>query len=405
MNQLLKKWCYNNCKKVGILVPLFFLFINASAQINLIPNSGFEDTLDLTMDGRGQSSLKNWHNLDSLRPNNCGFVYFNYNSPDFTLRPPINSSFQQDTKSGFGFIDATTFFISSGYSTIRGVPSVRLKNKLIAGKKYCGKVFVYPSDIGDTYTNGFGMYFDNGQLDTIVAKDSSGIYPFVNPQVITSAIITDTVNWTKISNSFIANGTETHCHLANFLSDAGTDTIYRNLFGVCHCTEVAIDDVGLIPVDIANWLPNVYTTLGDSVYIGLPIYEVPDAVWYTINGVQIAKGSGITIKATQSITQYIQAIDVCDRIAYDTVTVYAYPTLNSSLSTNNFQLSIIPNPAKETFAVQKVYGTKVQLVNMYGQVVQEQKVVNNNATFNVGNLARGVYFVKGERQLGKVVLE
>jgi Secretion system C-terminal sorting domain len=68
-------------------------------------------------------------------------------------------------------------------------------------------------------------------------------------------------------------------------------------------------------------------------------------------------------------------------------------------------IKIYPNPAKEIFAVVKVLGTKVQLVNMYGQIVQEQVVVNNSAVFNVANLPRGVYFVKGERQVCKVVLE
>jgi Secretion system C-terminal sorting domain len=406
MKLLLKKLYCNSIKIIGVLLLNILLTTNtALGQVNLIPNASFEDTLDLTLDGRGQSSLHNWHNLDSLRPDNCGFVYLNYNSPDYAIRLPFNGHIQQEPKSGWGFIGLTTFFISSGWSTIRSVPSVRLKNKLSAGIKYCAKAYTSPFDIDDTYTNGFGMYFDNGQLDTIVAQDSSGIYPFVTPQVQAQQPIVEPTNWVKISNTFVANGTETHCHLGNFLSDAATDTIYINSFLVCHCSELAVDEVSLIPVNIANWLHDTSCAIGDSIYIGLPKYEVPDAIWYTTNGTLIDTASGIWVHPTQPITQYIQAIDVCDRIAYDTVTVYAYPTLNRSLAINNFQLSIIPNPAKETFAVQKVYGTKVQLVNMYGQVVQEQKVVHNNATFNVGALARGVYYVKGERQVGKVVLE
>lgn len=324
---------------------------------------------------------------------------------------PFNYYFYyQPTHSGYGFAEITAYFIYPFFPPapkIRSVARVQLKNKLVAGKKYCAKSNIAPFEAEQWLTNGYGMYFDNGQLDTIVVKDSSGIYPFVTPQVKAQQIISDTTNWTLVSGTFVANGTEAFCTLGNFLSDSNTQKIYNlaSNGSTCNCSDVAIDDVSLIAVDIANWLPDVYATLNDSVYIGLPIYEVPDAVWYTINGTIIDTASGIWVHPTQAVTKYIQAIDVCERIAYDTITVYAYPTINTSLSINNFQLSIIPNPAKEIFVVEKVLGVKLQLVNRYGQVVQEQVVVNNSAVFNVGALPKGVYFVKGERQVCKVVLE
>jgi Secretion system C-terminal sorting domain len=404
MRVLLKKLFCNSFNIIGVAIPLLLISNIIEAQVNLIPNASFEDTLDLTLDGRGQSSLNNWHNLDSLRPDNCLFVYLSYNSPDYSIRLPVNGHIQQEPKSGYGFIGLTTFFIAPGYSTIRSVASVRLKSKLIAGTKYCAKAYTSPFEIDDTYSNGFGMYFDNGQLDTIVAQDSSGIYPFVAPQVQAQLPIVDLTNWVKISNTLVANGTETHCHLGNFLSDIATDTVYTNSFLVCHCSELAIDNVSLIPVDIANWLHDTSCAIGDSVYIGLPTYEVPDAIWYTANGILIDTASGLWVHPTQPITKYVQAIDVCDTIRYDTLTVKLFPLNIKSLS-SNITMQIYPNPAKETFTVQKVYGSKVQLINIYGQVVQQQMVLNNSATFNVGALARGVYYVKGEGQVGKVVVD
>jgi len=90
--------------------------------------------------------------------------------------------------------------------------------------------------------------------------------------------------------------------------------------------------------------------IGDSAYIGLPIYEVPDALWYDINMNYIGKGSGIKVKPTQWATQYIQAIDVCSSIRYDTMTVWAAPLSirqwdNSAMG----QLEIYPNPASKGF--------------------------------------------------------
>jgi Secretion system C-terminal sorting domain len=68
-------------------------------------------------------------------------------------------------------------------------------------------------------------------------------------------------------------------------------------------------------------------------------------------------------------------------------------------------MQILPNPAMETFIVDKVSANNIQLLNMLGQVMQVQTVTNNKATFNVGAYARGVYFVKADGQVLRVVLQ
>ena len=115
-------------------------------------------------------------------------------------------------------------------------------------------------------------------MDTIVAQDSSGIYPFVNPQVQCGFIIDDTLNWKVVEGLFTATGNETFLTIGNFLTDANTQKSFCNISEPCQCSETIIDDVSVIEVNASNWLHDTTIIIGDSVYIGLPIYEVPDAL-------------------------------------------------------------------------------------------------------------------------------
>jgi Secretion system C-terminal sorting domain len=398
----------NKWLKKLLLISFVFIKIDCLAQVNLVPNNSFEDTVDNFNDFVGPNTLHNWASIDSGADFFCWWAIYHIDcgpgNNGFKL--PDSELFHQYPRTGRCIVDITTYDKdSAGIRLIRGVLRASLKQKLIAGQKYCAKIYVNAPPTNGYQTNGVGLYFDNGQLDSVVnIGDSSGKYWWVHPQAQCPFIINDTVNWVPFSNSFIANGTETYITIGNFVADSLLlkETVLPYVWPE---SEVLLDDVSLIAVNISNWLHDAYGTLSDSVKIGLPKDEVPDAKWYDINMNYIADGSEIKVKAIQPITQYIQAIDVCDRVAYDTLTVFAYPLMNNENLIVNNKMQIYPNPAKETFTVQKVYGTKVQLINMYGQVVQQQLVLNNSATFNVGALARGVYYVKGEGQVAKVVLD
>ena len=404
MKQLIKK--YNLI--IGVL--LVCVFDNAKAQVNLVPNPSFEDTTKIVIPTFTQQCLTNWHNLDSLRPNNCGALlfslYFNYQGNSFTL--PLNMWGHTYPRNGNNIISNTNYVYYPWIPpppTLRAVTSSRLKSKLLSNKKYCAKAWVTPADYEGYFTNGFGIYFDNGQLDTIVAKDSSGIYPFVTPQV-QAPMLNDSSKWTLVSGTFTANGSETHIHLGNWLADSAM-LFQPNNIGSCECEEIFIDDVSLIPVDIENWLRDTSVTFADSVYIGLPTYEVPDAVWYTINGVSIDTASGIWVKPTEGITRYIQAIDVCDKVAYDTVTVYAYPLSNFELGIKNFELKVFPNPATNvlTIFVNNLMNQSVVITNTSMQIVVQQNLQQPTTNIDISHWASGVYVVRYAGVVKKLVVQ
>ena len=385
---------------------LFMSCLCVNAQINLVPDPSFEDTIGVNM-FMGQGVIRNWNNLDSTSLAKCAFVYFGRNvlaSNGYTL--PNNYWFYQDARHGDGVITITAYnTLIPGPPqppTIRGTARVKLKSPLIAGKNYCAKMYVSPLEIEEYFTNGIGMYFDNGQLDTIVAQDSSGIYPFVNPQVQCGFIIDDTLNWKPVQGTFTATGIETFLTIANFLSDANTQKSICDLSQPCECSEIIIDDVSLIATDISNWLHDTTIVFGDSVYIGLPLFEVSDAMWYTINMNYIGTGSGIKVKPTQAVTKYIQAIDVCNSIRYDTMTVYAYPLGITELGTTNNELIIYPNPSKNKFQIiSKTPNAKKELYNSVGQLI----ISTYSNEIDVSGYSKGVYYLKCGRYIRKLVVE
>jgi hypothetical protein len=251
------------------------------------------------------------------------------------------------------------------------------------------------------------LYFDNGQLDTMMQIDTSGYYPFVNPQVQNpyTHVMVDTVNWSVLSGTFVADGTEEYLTIGNFLPLNKTDTIVLDTNRITKISCVLIDDVSVYPIDAHNWLHDTSGTLGDSTIIGLPNYEVPDGQWFTINMVPLGTGSQIKVKNTQPITQYIQAVDVCNSVIYDTMTVYAYPLSNSELLILNSELKVHPNPATNVIEVSHAIGQQVFLYNAVGAFVAKQQVMQNKAVLQVGHLTKGVYVVKTAGQVGKVVVQ
>jgi Secretion system C-terminal sorting domain len=390
---------------------LFFLILTKNekmdAQLNLILDSSFEDTIKLDMfEPRIQLSTRFWKNLDSSREFISWAGYFYLQHPFINHALPIGYYYYyQYPKSGNGFAVFTNYWKPSfPILSPRSLTRAPLHQTLTAGKKYCAKAYLASTENEHYFTNGFGMYFDNGQLDTIVAQDSSGIYTFVQPQVQAQQIIDDTLNWTLVSNTFVANGTESFVTLGNFLSDSAT-LKSLNLAGIiCECSDMGVDDVSLIPVDIAGWLQDTSVVLGDSVYIGQPIYEVPDAVWYDMQGNKVHTGSGFTIKATQSLTQFIETIDVCDRIARDTISIYAAPLRVQEVQ--NFSFSVYPNPTDGLLNIQTNANNKILIVasDICGKIILQKEFAPNHLgiyQFSLQNYLSGLYIISVTDQYTK----
>jgi hypothetical protein len=404
----MKRVCLKYCLLNKLLLLSIIFTICASkleAQIvNLVPDPSFEDTLDV-VGYETPLALKYWKNLDSIRIAACRTIYFYRGNIQLTI-----GNFNQVAKSGGGGVAISSYFYHAEFEFRRGLCRTKLKSKLIQGKKYCVKIYAVSCERYAPYvTDGLQLYFDNGGLDTMISihGDSTGIYPQVVPQVSLQYVLTDTVNWNLVMGNFVANGTEEFLTIGNFKSDSATNKIVINS-GTLNDpgSELLIDDVSVYPIDLANWLPASYgCAIGDTAIIGLPNYETPDAKWFTYNMVLIDSGSQIKVVPTASGTKYICGIDMCNTMVFDTVEVRWFPLSSGEWQMVSGELSVYPNPASDVIQVSNIMGDKVSLYNTVGQLVAEQKVVQNKAELQVAHLPKGLYVVKTAGQVAKVVIQ
>jgi len=391
------------------------IFLSASSQVNLVGDPSFEDTANVAggIGGGGQSSLLKWRNLDSTRPGACPFVDFSYTAQN-NYKLPENQWFYQQSRTGNVVVDLDFIWVFNP-TCKRSLARIKLLSPLVSGKIYCAKMYVNPADrYGDFFTDGIAMYFDNGQLDTIVAMDSSGVYPFVNPQVSnpTGNVLNDTMNWMPVSGTFVANGTETFLTLGNFKTDAATTRVFNpNTYvppDTIYGSSILIDDVSVIPIDAANWLHDTTCILGDSVYIGLPQYEMPDGMWYDINMNFIKKGSGFKVKPVQWATQYIMQLDLCGTIRSDTLTVWAAPDGVNDTNIEN-SIEVFPNPSNSILNVRglstNAIGSEFKMYNTIGQLVKQNNILAKQIKFDVADLAKGVYYLICDGWCKKIIIE
>ena len=129
-------------KKYKLIISVLFVFIfsNTKAQVNLVPNSSFEDTSKIIWPPVTQDCLKYWHHLDSSRYNYCSSVVMStyYTFVNQTLNLPFNMFAYTYPRNGNNILAMTNYYYYPWLPpppSLRSVTSSRLKSKLISNKK------------------------------------------------------------------------------------------------------------------------------------------------------------------------------------------------------------------------------------------------------------------------------
>lgn len=195
---------------------LFFLVIftiAVKAQINLVPNPSFEDTINCPYQSGDIGKATGWTTL-------CGSPDFFNICNQYDWGVPNNIFGYQQAASGNAYAGFATY--SSDSPESREFAACNLSIPLIIGTKYYISFKValslnsmsqtnYASDkIGATFTT--GTYICNSLITN-------------NPPVFTDSIITDSLNWTRITGFFVADSAYTYLAIGNFFDDANTDTV------------------------------------------------------------------------------------------------------------------------------------------------------------------------------------
>ena len=411
-------------RRTLLLISIFlWLVFSLKSQIaNYISNGSFEEHYNCNFLPYIYYS-KYWRGIDSI----SGAA--GYAAPCYTNVPDNGFGFQYARGgNSYGLTDFYCTTCSPNLS--RGYFRNRLKSTLIAGKTYCVKFW---ANIGNNSTYGIanmGAYFGDNSLDTITKCNIPLTY--ITPQVEGTTIVTDTLNWTLITGTFVANGTEKHCVIGNFKSDAATTkTMISTTFSPNVFCTVNIDDVSCIPLDLPAYAgADIFGIPGNTVYIGRPQDVGIDeaCTWYNLSNTTtpIANAAGFTHTIAAITQTYMVKQDICGVIKYDTVVVYASAVGIENVSSSEVEawLRVFPNPAKDVLYIElteqastplsltKKYKSDsywIEIVNVLGQTIKQQPIEQSNLSIDVKDFNCGVYTILIKTEVGtlsrKVVIE
>jgi hypothetical protein len=201
-------------QKLRLLFFSLLLAIPSFAQQNLVPNPGFEDTLGCP---QGYPDLdpkcQNWKSFRTTPDyiNNCSSVCGYYNQYGY-----------QQPHSGQAYAGVNMY-----QTTVPDASEhigVQLSSALLIGTKYYISFYVvaaYNYSLANIACNKIGAL-----VTTYPYIDPTGMFPLPDTCTIHSeSIISDTLSWTKISGSFIADSAYEYLILGNFYRDVYLDTI------------------------------------------------------------------------------------------------------------------------------------------------------------------------------------
>ena len=372
-------------KHIYIYILLFIGLAN-KAQINLVPNPSFEDTVGDCQIQMGVSNLgskiKNWYTCYSGSSVDCYNTCANAIAYPTVCSVPYSCRTYQMPHSGQAFIGLWIYEVinASDSSAIYSEDiAVKLSTPLKAGVCYYGEFYANLGNITTVFTNQIGMLLSTNVYTTTTGSFTNTIQPQV--QWDTTQYFTDTLNWIKISAKFTAQGGEQYLTIGNFKDGMHLKKTFTNsnfITGGCSInpprrTYILIDDVSVYELPTPQLLSS-YTLCpnSDSLVIGDTARIQTRYQWY-VNGIVKDTTSYIKIKPSQTTT-YILKTTQCTTTTQTVVVTYS----------NNCEPIIIVEPPIPnvftpngdgtndvfTFSVVGATGVSFSIYNRWGNIIQ-----------------------------------
>lgn len=299
---------------------------------NLVPNAGFEvhDTCPSNEDQAEYAT--GW--FKACQPITTP-DYYNSCSPSNSFGvPQSGGQYQLDIRSCGAYMGLITHALPN-LSDYREQVGILLNQPLVIGQKYYLSFSTVMggqkigSDYNDHPSNNIGM-----RLSTI-AYSPSNPAPIDNFAHLRSvSIITDTVNWIRITGSIIADSAYSYVMLGNFYDDANTDTLLYNC-DTCY---------------------NFYS-------------------YYLVDNICVSTDSAYCNGGIDSAPCTVSLRELNDE---SKVNIFPNPVSDVVIiSFNDFQSEII------------------QLTDLLGEVIYSEKINNKGAvSFSLSSYPSGIYFLK-----------
>ena len=355
-------------RKALILLMLIVASQHGFAQVNLVPNPSFEDTVCCSP-SNPNSPVLGWFELGS-----SDYYRDNYLGAAPVLNNPAGSQLPKDGEGYVGF----------GVYSIREMMLTKLLQPLDAGKKYCISYYVSKPERCDYASNGINVYL----FADSVAEYSYNTLDFIGktPTFACDSVIYDTINWVKVEGSFIAQGGEQFLVLGNMWTNAQTTWINTVTTPYFPFAYYWVDMISITAAPDAEAGNNQTITQGDSTQLsatGGTTY-----FWQPATGLSCATCSTTFAKPTQTTTYYVTVSDTlgCSETDSVIITVQPKPYFMPTVLQIGQPLQIDSFPT----------GAELVLYDVRGRAVFRSG--NDSGFYPLSDLTAGMYLVVIRRE-------
>ncbi len=323
---------------------------------------------------------------------------------------PINPNFHHYPRTGNGMVQSAIFndyslTITSGiywFNYFQG----RLINRLTAGQSYCVTFYTLQEPGSQYAINKIGAYLDDGSIDT--TRTPAKVQSQYTPQVFDTSVISDTVNWTRIQGSFVANGAEKFITIGMFF-DTGNVRHVNVLYSISGYGLYLFDDISVIPSN-AHAYAGPDTTIrhaGDTATLGPTVNgDGMPCSWYKMGSTTPIDSGGNIKVHPMATTSYIVKMDLCGTVTYDTVKVRVWPDTVSHVGVSQLGLTAIqiyPNPASDEVIVEGAEGYSVGIFDLLGRCMVPPVIAAEKQVLQISRLASGLYCIRMTNEVTKEV--
>ncbi len=294
-----------------------------SDYVNLVPNGNFEALSECPETLGALFNVDFWDNATSASPD-----YFNACATQMSgVSVPDNDLGFQNAADG----NAYAGFFAFGEQNFREYITIELPTPTQAGITYC---FSYETSLSDESTlavNNIGALFSPGSI-SIVGSGFISNLPF-SPQIESNDIITDSENWTTVTETFVADGTFTQLTMGNFRSNGSTAGQIVDNTGEL-VSYYYIDNVKLYEV------PSLTINSPTASCIGVNISatvndEFCDYRWFEIDDPETTLGNEASFEIptnSAGTNQYVVNAVFGDCVIADTLNFEVFPLPNASFT-------------------------------------------------------------------------
>ena len=218
--------------KLILLTICAFPFVG-SAQINLVRNPSLEQYARCPNITDGIKYANFWSSIsdtifsatDSLGDGFCTPEYCNTCCISGSISVPNSATYYHYPRTGNGMAQVQMYYteVDTAEHYKRDYLQGRLKSVLIPGKQYGVSFYVTLEQVSAYAIDHIGAFLDDGTIDTTTNCGHPQTTHI--PQVHSTGIINDTLNWVKIEGTFTATGIEKFITIGNFFDLAHTDTL------------------------------------------------------------------------------------------------------------------------------------------------------------------------------------